>query len=104
MYIFHVLVSEPTEPRAEISPRYKEAYEGENFEFRCQATGHPQPEIRWMRANGPLSPEARIHGGVLRFTNVKKTDQDEYKCISKNSEGVTEVSAVLYVKGKLFLK
>ena len=94
----------PSGPRAEISPRYQQVYEGQPFEFHCQATGYPQPEIRWERANGPLSQEARVYGSVLRFSAVRKSDEDEYTCIATNNVGVHEVKSILYVKGNLIEK
>ena len=33
------------------------AQEGEDFDLHCNASGHPVPQIKWVRPNGESLPE-----------------------------------------------
>jgi len=89
----------PVKPRVDINPTYQQVREGEPVEFRCEATGNPQPQLDWIRAHGSMSPEATFYNGVWSLPAASKNDAAEYKCIARNNVGVDEKTTILYVQG-----
>ncbi|XP_029051246.2 basement membrane-specific heparan sulfate proteoglycan core protein isoform X2 [Osmia bicornis bicornis] len=89
--------SNPVAPRAVVMPTSLEVMEGQPAEFRCMATGHPQPQIEWIRIHGPTSPEVVTHNGAWSLRAASKNDAAEYKCIARNNVGVDEQTVILYV-------
>lgn len=85
------------EPKVSINPPYQQVKEGEPVEFRCEATGNPPPELDWIRAQGHINPEATFTNGIWRIPTVTKSDAAEYKCIARNTIGVSEQTTILYV-------
>ncbi|XP_050360925.1 peroxidasin [Nymphalis io] len=75
---------------------------GDTAQFMCTARGVPKPVITWYRNTMVLPPNENI---VLRNDNqnltiIETTDDDDglYHCRAENSEGLTEISAVLKVQ------
>ncbi|XP_034185293.1 terribly reduced optic lobes isoform X7 [Osmia lignaria lignaria] len=89
--------SNPVAPRAVVMPTSLEVVEGQPAEFRCMATGHPQPQVEWIRVHGPTSPEVVTHNGIWSLRAASKNDAAEYKCIARNNVGVDEQTVILYV-------
>lgn len=69
------------------------------MEFRCEATGNPQPQLDWIRVHGNMSPEATFYNGVWNLPAASKNDAAEYKCIARNNVGTDEKTTILYVLG-----
>ncbi|KAJ8262276.1 hypothetical protein GJAV_G00164580 [Gymnothorax javanicus] len=57
----------------------------------CEATGKPQPSIRWLK-DGQLFGE-----GQLKFSRLRKEDSGIYQCIAENKHGIIYANAELHV-------
>ncbi|XP_042595988.1 roundabout homolog 2-like [Cyprinus carpio] len=71
----------------------------ETVDFSCEVHGDPAPTVRWNRDEGEL-PRGRfeIRGdNSLRLVRVRAEDEGTYTCVTENSVGKTEASAVLQV-------
>ncbi|XP_051963240.1 roundabout homolog 2 isoform X2 [Xyrauchen texanus] len=71
----------------------------ETVDFMCEVHGDPAPTVRWNREEGEL-PRGRfeIHSdNSLRLIRVRAEDEGTYTCVTENSVGKTEASAVLQV-------
>lgn len=87
-------------PVISIDPRFQTVTEGDSVEFRCSATGSPQPELRWFGGQGGvMNPESSFVDGVFRILRVTKADEAEYFCEASNPAGNVQIRTVLYVAG-----
>lgn len=87
-------------PEVRIEPRYQTVEVGNPVEFRCIATGSPQPTVEWSKGGtGQLTPGATFDGGVFRIASVTRADEAEYYCKATNTAGTTTVRTILYVTG-----
>ncbi|XP_077064798.1 roundabout homolog 2 [Siphateles boraxobius] len=71
----------------------------ETVDFLCEVHGDPAPTVRWNRDEGEL-PRGRfeIRGdNSLHLMRVRAEDEGTYTCVTENSVGRTEASAVLQV-------
>lgn len=57
--------------------------EGNPAEFVCSGKGNLQPELSWIRVQGPINPEATFVNGIWRLPYVRMSDQAEYRCIAR---------------------
>ncbi|VDK64269.1 unnamed protein product [Anisakis simplex] len=83
-------VSENEEPpTARVVPRVWNGKPGDRHQFRCIASGVPQPEITWSGPEGgPLPDEVNdIGGGVLDFSNGRVDLNGDYTCTAVNILG-----------------
>ncbi|KPI96140.1 Peroxidasin [Papilio xuthus] len=75
---------------------------GETAEFRCTARGVPKPVITWYRNTMALSENENIiisdDNQNLTIIQVSNDDDGLYHCRAENSEGLTEISAILKVE------
>ena len=69
---------------------------GDSAEFRCVATGYPEPTVAWDTSRLPSN--AVVNGDVLTFTGVTKANEGEYRCVATNSAGRNQKSGTLYVQ------
>ncbi|XP_064616984.1 lachesin-like [Liolophura sinensis] len=55
--------------------------------LRCNATGTPNPNITWIRADGKALPDGRLshRGHFLHITNIRKDDRGIYRCLADNN-------------------
>lgn len=89
-------------PTVRIEPRFLEVFPGDRVEFRCLATGIPEPTLEWVGGrNGRLGPHTSFRNGVFSIPAVRKSDEAEYRCIAKNRAGMAEVRTIIYVRGGL---
>jgi len=73
--------------------------EGSNFTFpTCHVTGHPKPVVTWSRSFGPL-PQGRVqsNNSVVKLSDVRKSDSDNYLCTATNLLGSVVKRTVLVV-------
>ncbi|XP_046742518.1 basement membrane-specific heparan sulfate proteoglycan core protein [Diprion similis] len=86
-----------SKPTITIVPNYLTVEEGNPVEFRCDSSGVPQPELSWIRVRGEMNPSATFENGIWRLPSARLSDEDEYKCIARNSAGTTEQRTILYI-------
>ncbi|XP_046613235.1 basement membrane-specific heparan sulfate proteoglycan core protein isoform X7 [Neodiprion virginianus] len=86
-----------SKPTIVIKPSYLTVEEGNPAEFHCDSSGVPQPEVSWIRVRGEMNPSATFENGIWRLPSARKSDEDEYKCIARNSAGTTEQRTILYI-------
>jgi len=71
----------------------------DSVEFQCIASGTPEPQIEWTRADGARLPShAVVVNGFLRIQRVRVQDQGEYICTAVNTAGRDDVTGVLVVR------
>uniref|UniRef100_A0A670K7D7 Heparan sulfate proteoglycan 2 n=1 Tax=Podarcis muralis TaxID=64176 RepID=A0A670K7D7_PODMU len=71
---------------------------GQAAEFRCIATGSPEPTVEWIGGQGGvISSKAVIQGGILRFPAAEPSDEAQYLCRVRNSAGQHMARAFLQV-------
>ena len=76
-------------PRVSLNPGPMYAIEGSNITLPiCRETGHPRPDIKWLRPFGQL-PQGRVqfenNNSTLTIFDVRRTDSDNYVCGIKPS-------------------
>ncbi|ODN00103.1 Neuroglian [Orchesella cincta] len=79
-------------PYFTVEPEIQNAAEGETVEFRCEASGKPSPEIKWIHNGKPLeeaedNPRRKVLGNRIVLENIKKVDTGNYGCNATNSFG-----------------
>ena len=55
---------------------------GKNVTLRCNATGDPQPKLKWVKVGD--SRRNISLGHMLHLTDFKKEDAGAYRCIANN--------------------
>ncbi|XP_016158848.1 PREDICTED: basement membrane-specific heparan sulfate proteoglycan core protein [Ficedula albicollis] len=83
-------------PTATVEPAQLSVAPGQPAEFRCVATGSPQPTLEWL---GALPPQAVVQGGMLRFGAVEPANAGHYECRARSSAGQHTARAFLHVQG-----
>ncbi|XP_041987312.1 peroxidasin [Aricia agestis] len=75
---------------------------GDTAHFYCKARGVPKPSITWYRNTMVLPPSENIElsdeNQNLTIIEVSEDDDGLYHCRAENTEGLTEISAVLKVQ------
>ncbi|XP_067328852.1 basement membrane-specific heparan sulfate proteoglycan core protein isoform X3 [Anolis sagrei] len=85
-------------PMATIEPSQLSVQPGQAAEFRCVATGSPEPSLEWIGGpGGVIPPRAVIRGGILRFPAAESSDESQYLCRVRNSAGQHVARAFLQV-------
>ncbi|XP_062822809.1 basement membrane-specific heparan sulfate proteoglycan core protein isoform X3 [Anolis carolinensis] len=85
-------------PMAVIEPSQLSVQPGQAAEFRCVATGSPEPSLEWIGGpGGVIPPRAVIRGGILRFPVAESSDESQYLCRVRNSAGQHVARAFLQV-------
>ncbi|XP_051515995.1 basement membrane-specific heparan sulfate proteoglycan core protein isoform X1 [Myxocyprinus asiaticus] len=71
---------------------------GNSVEFECQATGDPQPTVRWSKMGGSLPDHVVVKDNVLRIEQVTETDAGQYRCTATNNVGSVQSQVVLNIQ------
>ncbi|XP_020282519.1 neuroglian isoform X2 [Pseudomyrmex gracilis] len=79
-------------PYFTIEPEFVNAAEDETVEIRCEASGVPVPEIKWIHNGKPISkapPNSRrkVTSNSIIIEKLVKTDTGNYGCNATNSLG-----------------
>lgn len=78
------------------------AVEGKGVMMHCRVFSSPPSTITWSKDESSESvegPRFSVHGnGSLEISGVEKDDRGQYTCLAKNTEGMSAIDAVLYVK------
>lgn len=85
----------PHQPRVTVNPPYVQTDEGSMAEIQCQAEGYPRPLIVWERLDGSSISHVVSDNGILRFSQIRKSDEGDYRCFAKNNVG--EDSEIVHV-------
>ncbi|KAF5283747.1 hypothetical protein FQR65_LT02641 [Abscondita terminalis] len=89
--------NKPQPPTVSISPSYIQVQENQQIEVYCVATGNPTPTLEWMRVDRrQLNPRHSFANGVFRIPFAQKSDEGQYECVARNSEGVK--SSTVYIQ------
>lgn len=79
-------------PYFTIEPEIQNAAEDETVEFRCEATGTPEPTIKWIHNGKPISDADKnerrtISSNSIVIKKLKKQDTGNYGCNATNELG-----------------
>ncbi|KAM7006653.1 neural cell adhesion molecule L1-like protein isoform 3-T3 [Tautogolabrus adspersus] len=78
------------------------AVEGKGAMMHCKVFSSPPSTITWSKddSSEPLEgPRFTVHdNGSLEILSVEKEDNGQYTCVAKNTEGLSAIEAMLYVK------
>ncbi|VVC24599.1 Hypothetical protein CINCED_3A009632 [Cinara cedri] len=79
-------------PYFTITPQIVEGAEGETAVIKCEASGNPEPTIKWIHNGRPLSeaiPNVRrsVTSNSITITPLTKNDTGNYGCNATNSLG-----------------
>ncbi|XP_038627571.1 neural cell adhesion molecule L1-like protein isoform X1 [Tachyglossus aculeatus] len=93
---FHVTVEEP--PRWTQKPKSGVYSIGSNAILRCEASGNPQPEIKWKRNGLPVNKENLVSSGQIlpreiSLTNLQLDQSAVYQCEASNKHGTILANA-----------
>ncbi|KRZ68952.1 Basement membrane proteoglycan [Trichinella papuae] len=94
-------------PSVHIEPTARwEGRAGETFEFRCVASGTPQPHVSWSRENQmPFDRNVQDHGyGILRIVSFEESNVGNYVCTATNLMGTAKAVASVQSAGGLSVK
>ncbi|CAH0562169.1 unnamed protein product [Brassicogethes aeneus] len=79
-------------PYFTVEPERINAAEDETAEFRCEASGVPEPEIKWIHNGKPISeapsnPRRKVYKNRIIIERLQKSDTGNYGCNATNSLG-----------------
>lgn len=86
-------------------PENVNAAEDETIEFRCKASGIPEPQIKWIHNGRPISEAAinvrrKVTPNSIVIQNLKKNDTGNYGCNATNSLGYVYKDVYVNVLGE----
>ena len=86
-------------PKILLTSKTKLAEEKQNVTVVCTATGQPQLDITWSKADGALPPGRNVVtvDGALTIFNVGKKDRGTYVCKAENILGAASETTQLMV-------
>lgn len=89
-----------------LTSKTKLAEEKQNVTVVCTATGQPQPDIAWFKADGALPPGRNgvTVDGALTIFNVGKKGRETYVCKAENILGAVSDTTQLMVFSPLRFK
>lgn len=79
-------------PYFTVEPEPVNAAEEEEVEFKCEATGIPEPAIKWIHNGKPIeeappNPRRIIEKNKIIIKNIEKKDTGNYGCNATNALG-----------------
>ncbi|XP_015587223.1 neuroglian isoform X2 [Cephus cinctus] len=79
-------------PYFTVEPEVINAAEDETVEFRCEASGVPEPEIKWIHngkpiAESPPNSRRKVSQNSIVIEKLQKKDTGNYGCNATNSLG-----------------
>ncbi|XP_043273621.1 neuroglian isoform X2 [Venturia canescens] len=79
-------------PYFTVEPEVINAAEDETVEFRCEARGLPEPQIKWIHngkpiAESPPNPRRKVSKNSIVIEKLTKTDTGNYGCNATNALG-----------------
>lgn len=79
-------------PYFTVEPEIINAAEDETVEFRCEATGVPEPTIKWIHNGKPISEAVsndrrKVSSNTIQLKKLLKGDTGNYGCNATNSLG-----------------
>uniref|UniRef100_A0A1A8NYH0 Neural cell adhesion molecule L1-like protein n=1 Tax=Nothobranchius rachovii TaxID=451742 RepID=A0A1A8NYH0_9TELE len=78
------------------------AVESRGVTLHCNAFSSPPSTITWSKEDSSETVEGsrfKIHdNGSLEISRAEKSDAGQYTCLAKNTEGSSNIDAMLYVK------
>ena len=88
-------------PKVVVESASRIVMEGDDVEFRCNASGIPTPSITWGRLGSNLPDDAQDQNGLLTIAFVRPEDAGTYVCKAANSEGEDSFNIQLVVLGEV---
>jgi len=81
-----------------------EGGEGETAVIKCEASGNPQPSIKWIYNGRPLNeaspnPRRTVTSNSITITSLTKNDTGNYGCNATNSIGYVYKDVYINVLG-----
>ncbi|KAK7793446.1 hypothetical protein R5R35_010061 [Gryllus longicercus] len=79
-------------PYFTVEPEFINAAEDETVTFNCEASGVPEPQVKWIHNGRPISeadanPRRKVTSNSITIEKLKKTDTGNYGCNATNSLG-----------------
>lgn len=79
-------------PYFTVEPEIQNAAEDETVEFRCEASGVPEPKINWIHNGRPIyeappNPRRKVTPNSIIIERLTKKDTGNYGCNATNSLG-----------------
>uniref|UniRef100_A0A915HT50 Ig-like domain-containing protein n=1 Tax=Romanomermis culicivorax TaxID=13658 RepID=A0A915HT50_ROMCU len=92
-------ISSNVPPKVSIKPKQQKVDPGENAEFVCTATGHPEPQITWIEEDkAQLGDNVKDDGkGRLSISGAQALNAGRYVCVAGNVAGEDRDTATLDV-------
>lgn len=89
-----------------VTPKIVEGAEGETAVIRCEASGNPEPTIKWIHNGRPLSdappnPRRSVTSNSITVTSLTKNDTGNYGCNATNIHGYVYKDVYINVLGVL---
>lgn len=87
-----------------MEPEIQNKAEEETAVFRCEASGKPQPKIRWIHNGRPIGEKSHqnnieITTNMIRIFNLSKADTGNYGCNATNENGYVYKDVYVNVLG-----
>lgn len=91
-------------PYFTVVPKIVEGAEGESAVIKCEASGNPEPTIKWIHNGRPLSeaspnPRRFVTSNSITITPLTKNDTGNYGCNATNSLGYVYKDVYINVLG-----
>lgn len=94
----------PAAPYFTVEPEIVNAAEDETAELMCEASGDPEPQIKWIHnglpiSEAPLNPRRKVTPNKIIIEKLTKKDTGNYGCNATNSIGYVYKDVYINVLG-----
>lgn len=91
-------------PYFTVEPENINAAEGETVTFRCEASGVPEPQIKWIHNGKPIqeappNPRRKVSSNKIVIEQLTMKDTGNYGCNATNSYGYVYKDVYVNVLG-----